>query len=29
VYLEAHPPESIERVAIDARHDGAFRMDVH
>ena len=29
VYLEAHPAESIERVAIDARHDGAFRMDVH
>ncbi len=29
VYLEARPPESIERVAIDARHDGAFRMDVH
>ena len=29
VYLEAHPSESIERVAIDARHDGAFRMDVH
>ena len=28
VYLEAHPPESIERVAIDARHDGGFRMDV-
>ena len=26
VYLEARPPESIERVAIDARHDGAFRM---
>ena len=24
VYLEAHPPESVERVAIDARHDGAF-----
>ena len=29
VYLEAHPPESVERVAIDARHDGAFRMDVY
>ena len=29
VYLEAHPPASIERVAIDARHDGAFRIDVH
>lgn len=29
VYLEARPAESIERVAIDARHDGAFRMDVH
>ena len=29
VYLEARPPESIERVAIDARHDGAFSMDVH
>jgi len=29
VYLEASPAESIERVAIDARHDGAFRVDVH
>jgi hypothetical protein len=29
VYLEASPPESIDRVAIDARHDGAFRVDVH
>ena len=29
VYLEARPAESIERVAIDARHDGAFRMDAH
>ena len=29
VYLEAHPPESVERVAIDARHDGVFRMDVY
>ncbi len=29
VYLEARPAESIERVAIDARHDGAFHMDVH
>jgi hypothetical protein len=29
VYLEAHPAEYVERVAIDARHDGAFRMDVH
>jgi hypothetical protein len=29
VYLEARPAESIERVAIDARHDGAFRVDVH
>ena len=28
VYLEARPAESIERVAIDARHDGAFRVDV-
>jgi len=29
VYLEARPAESIARVAIDARHDGAFRLDVH
>ena len=29
VYLEAHPAEYVERVAIDARHDGAFRADVH
>ncbi len=29
VYLEARPAESIERLAIDARHDGAFRVDVH
>jgi hypothetical protein len=29
VYLEAHPPEYVERLAIDARHDGAFRMAVH
>ncbi len=28
VYLEARPAESIESVAIDARHDGAFRVDV-
>ena len=28
VYLEARPPDSIERLAIDARHDGAFHMDV-
>ena len=28
VYLEAVPPQFIERVAIDARHDGAFAMDV-
>jgi hypothetical protein len=27
VYLEAQPPEYVERLAIDARHDGAFRMD--
>lgn len=29
VYLEAMPTQFIERVAIDARHDGAFRMDVY
>ena len=28
VYLEAVPAQFIERVALDARHDGAFRMDV-
>jgi hypothetical protein len=28
VYLEAVPPQFIERVAIDARSDGAFSMDV-
>src|SRR5439155_26585448 len=28
VYLEAVPQEFIERVAIDARHDGTFAMDV-
>jgi len=28
VYLEAVPAQFIERVAIDARHDGAFSMDV-
>lgn len=28
VYLEVVPPQFIERVAIDARHDGAFAMDV-
>lgn len=28
VYLELVPPQFIERVAIDARHDGTFRMDV-
>lgn len=28
VYLEALPAQAIERVAIDARHDGAFRTDV-
>ncbi|HTY89500.1 MAG TPA: glycoside hydrolase family 2 TIM barrel-domain containing protein [Candidatus Acidoferrum sp.] len=28
VYLEAAPPQFIERVAIDARADGAFSMDV-
>ena len=28
VYLEAVPPQFIERVAIDARADGAFAMDV-
>ncbi|MEE8526294.1 MAG: glycoside hydrolase family 2 TIM barrel-domain containing protein, partial [Thermoanaerobaculia bacterium] len=26
VYLEAVPPESVERVAIDARHDGSLRI---
>jgi len=29
VYLKVVPRESIARVAIDARADGAFRMDVH
>ncbi len=28
VYLEARPPESIDRVAIDARHDGRLRAVV-
>jgi len=28
VVLEAYPPESIDRVAIDARSDGSFSMDV-
>ena len=28
VYLEAYPSEHIERVAIDARADGSFEMDV-
>jgi hypothetical protein len=28
VYLEAVPPQFIERVAIDARHDGALVMEV-
>lgn len=28
VYLDAMPAQGVERVAIDARHDGAFRMDV-
>ncbi len=28
VYLEARPAYSVQRVAIDARADGAFRMDV-
>jgi hypothetical protein len=28
VYLEALPAQAIERVAIDARHDGAFRIEV-
>ncbi len=28
VYLDAVPPQFIERVAIDARHDGAFAMEV-
>ncbi len=29
VYLKVTPRESIDRVAIDARADGAFRVDVH
>lgn len=29
VYLKVTPRESIARLAIDARADGAFRMDVH
>ena len=29
VYLEAVPTQHVERVAIDARHDGAFTMDVY
>jgi hypothetical protein len=29
VWLEALPQEHIERIAIDARADGQFRMDVH
>jgi len=29
VYLKVTPRESITRVAIDARADGAFRMDLH
>jgi hypothetical protein len=29
VYLKAVPRESIERVAIDARADGVFRVDLH
>jgi len=29
VYLEAYPGEFVERMAIDARHDGSFRVDVH
>lgn len=28
VYLQADPAQAIDRVAIDARHDGTFRMDV-
>ena len=28
VYLEAAPAQFIDRVAIDARHEGAFRMEV-
>jgi beta-galactosidase/beta-glucuronidase len=28
VYLQAHPQESIDRVAIDARADGALNLDV-
>jgi hypothetical protein len=29
VYLEATPPQHIDRVAIDARADGSFSMDVY
>jgi hypothetical protein len=29
VYLEAVPVQHVDRVAIDARHDGAFAMDVY
>ena len=29
VYLEAHPPAHIQWTAIDARHDGAFRLLAH
>ncbi|MDW7979912.1 MAG: glycoside hydrolase family 2 TIM barrel-domain containing protein [Verrucomicrobiales bacterium] len=29
VYLEVTPPQFIERVAINARHDGEFTMDVY
>jgi hypothetical protein len=29
VYLQAHPAEFIDRVAVDARADGTFRVDAH
>jgi len=29
VYLQAEPVSHVDRVAIDARHDGSFRMDVY
>lgn len=29
VYLQAHPAEHIDRLAVDARADGSFTVDVH
>jgi hypothetical protein len=29
VYLQAHPAEFIDRLAVDARADGTFRVDAH